>query len=391
MKRLFTAESVTSGHPDKVCDYIADSILDATIALDSDAHTAIEVSATTDFVLVMGEISSKVSVDVDKIVRAVIREIGYTREDEGFNADTVKIINLIHNQSADIAMGVNNSIENTLRGDADDLIGAGDQGMMFGFACTETKELMPLGISLSHALTKRLEEVRNNGILSYIRPDGKAQITVEYDGDNVKRIECIVVSTQHLDTVSTEQLRKDIKKMVIDKVVPKELVDSNTKIYINPTGKFVIGGPHGDSGLTGRKLIVDSYGSYCPHGGGATSGKDPTKVDRSAAYFMRYVAKNAVAAGFAEKLQIQVAYAIGKAEPVSVAVDCFGTEKLPIKTIEDAIVKVFDFRPKAIIRELKLNTPTYRKSTNYGNYGKEGLSWEKLDKVDMLKKVVNGD
>ncbi len=391
MKKLFTAESVTSGHPDKVCDYIADSILDATIALDSEAHTAIEVSATTDFVLVMGEITAKAMPDVESIVRAVVKEIGYTREDEGFCADTLKIVNLIHNQSPDIAMGVNNSIESTLRGDDDDRIGAGDQGMMFGYACTETAELMPLGISLSHALTKRLEEVRKEGTLPYIRPDGKAQITVEYDGDKVKRIECIVVSTQHLEEVSTETLRADVKREVIDKVVPRDLVDADTKIYINPTGKFVVGGPHGDSGLTGRKLIVDSYGSYCPHGGGATSGKDPTKVDRSAAYFMRYVAKNAVAAGFADRLQIQVAYAIGKAEPVSVAVDCFGTEKLPVDRIEQAILKVFDFRPKAIIRELKLNTPTYRRSTNYGNYGKEGLSWECLDKVEELKKAVNGD
>ncbi len=391
MTRFFTAESVTSGHPDKVCDYIADSVLDATLALDPNAHTGIEVSATTDFVLVMGEITATAMPDVEAIVRTAIKEIGYTRDDEGFNADTVQILNLLHGQSPDIAMGVNNSIENTLRGDEMDTIGAGDQGMMFGYACTETKELMPLGISLSHALTKRLEEVRKEGVLPYVRPDGKAQVTVEYDGDKVKRIDCIVLSTQHLDTVTTEQLRRDVKREVIDVVVPQGLIDSDTKFFINPTGKFVIGGPHGDSGLTGRKLVVDSYGSYCPHGGGATSGKDPTKVDRSAAYFMRYVAKNIVGAGLADKVQLQVAYAIGKAEPVSISVECYGTEKYPVAVIEGAVKEVFDFRPKAIIKELGLNAPIYRQTTNYGNYGKSGLRWEELDKVDALIKVVNGD
>ncbi len=391
MTRFFTAESVTSGHPDKVCDYIADSILDATIALDPNAHTAIEVSATTDFVLVMGEITATALPDVEAIVRQAIREIGYTRDDEGFSADTVKILNLLHGQSPDIAMGVNNSIENVTRGEDLDTIGAGDQGMMFGYACTETEELMPLGISLSHALTRRLEEVRVKGILPYVRPDGKAQVTVEYDNGAIKRIDCIVVSTQHLDTVTTAELREGVKREVIDVVVPAHLVDDNTAIYINPTGKFVVGGPHGDSGLTGRKLVVDSYGSYCPHGGGATSGKDPTKVDRSAAYFMRYVAKNIVGAGLCTKVQLQVAYAIGKAEPVSISVECYGTEKYPIADIEKAIRKVFDFRPKAIIAELALNTPTYRATTNYGNYGKSQLRWEQLDKVDALQKVINGD
>ncbi len=391
MTRFFTAESVTSGHPDKVCDYIADSILDATIALDPNAHTGIEVSATTDFVLVMGEITATAMPNVEDIVRSAIREIGYTRSDEGFSADTVKIVNLIHGQSPDIAMGVNNSIESTSRGEEMDTIGAGDQGMMFGYACTETEELMPLGISLSHALTRRLEEVRKTGILPYVRPDGKAQVTVEYDGGVVKRIDCIVISTQHLDSVTTDKLRQDVKREVIDAVVPAELVDTNTKYYINPTGKFVIGGPHGDSGLTGRKIVVDSYGSYCPHGGGATSGKDPTKVDRSAAYFMRYVAKNIVGAGLSDRVELQVAYAIGKAEPVSISINCYGTEKYPIAKIEEAVKKVFDFRPKAIIKELALNTPIYRQTTNYGNYGKPHLNWEQLDKVNALIKVVNGE
>lgn len=391
MKKYFTSESVTSGHPDKVCDLVADAILDDVLANDKTAHTAIEVGATTDFLVVMGEISSSHTPDVEKIARDVIRSIGYTRQDEGFSADTVTVINRLHTQSPDIAQGVNNSIENTLRGEEYDLIGAGDQGMMFGYATNETDEYLPLGFVLSHRLTRRLQEVREKGILPYVRPDGKAQVTVEYDGNTVKRIECVVVSTQHLDEVSTETLRADIRREVIDAVVPGEYVDENTKFFINPTGRFVTGGPHGDSGVTGRKIIVDSYGGYCPHGGGATSGKDPTKVDRSAAYYARYVAKNIVAAGLADVVEIQVAYAIGKAEPVSVMVSTSGTGKYDESLIADAVLKVFDFRPKAIIDRLGLQSPIYKTVTNYGNYGKSYLPWERTDKVEELKRIFNAD
>ncbi len=388
MIKYFTSESVTLGHPDKVCDLVADAILDDVLSHDKNAHTAIEVCATTDFLVVLGEVTSSHTPDVEKIAREVVKSIGYTRNDEGFSSDSITVLNKLHTQSPDIAQGVNNSIENTERGEKYDLLGAGDQGMMFGFATNETPEYLPLGFVLSHKLTKRLQEVREKGIIPYLRPDGKAQVTVEYDGNDVKRIECVVVSTQHLDTVTTEELRKAVKKEVIDKVIPVEYLDADTKFYINPTGRFVTGGPNGDSGVTGRKIIVDSYGGYCPHGGGATSGKDPTKVDRSAAYYARYVAKNIVAAGFSDKVQIQVAYAIGKAEPVSIMISTEGTAKIDEKEIAEIVKKVFDFRPKAIIEKLGLQSPIYKTVTNYGNYGKDYLPWEKLDKVEELQEFA---
>lgn len=389
-KSYFTAESVTAGHPDKVADKIADAILDATLTVDPDAHTAIEVALTTDYVLVMGEISANGYPDVEKIVRETVREIGYDREGEGFSADTLKVDVRLDRQSPDIAQGVNRSLEAS-SGDKYDLTGAGDQGMMFGYASDETESLMPLGIVLAHALTKRLEEVRRDGTVPFLRPDGKAQVSLEYRDGKPSRIDCIVVSTQHEESADIETVREAVRKEVIDKTVPQNLIDRETKVLINPTGRFVVGGPHGDSGLTGRKLIVDSYGSYAAHGGGATSGKDPSKVDRSSAYFARYAAKNIVAAGLAEKVQLQVAYAIGKARPVSLEVNTFGTGKVADERIAEAVLKVFDFRPAAIIETLGLKNPIYRSVTNYGAFGKEGLPWERTDKTAELIKELNGN
>lgn len=387
-KSYFTAESVTAGHPDKVADKIADAILDATLEIDSDAHTAIEVACTTDFVLVMGEISASGYPDVERIVRKTVEEIGYDRDGEGFSADTLTVDVRLDRQSPDIAQGVNNSIE-SVSGDKYDRIGAGDQGMMFGYASNETESLMPMGIVLAHALTKRLEDARRDGSVPFLRPDGKAQVSLEYLDGKVNRIDCIVVSTQHEASANIETVRRAVKEEIIDKTVPKNLIDENTKILINPTGRFVVGGPHGDSGLTGRKLIVDSYGSYAAHGGGATSGKDPSKVDRSSAYFARYAAKNIVAAGLADKVQLQVAYAIGKARPVSLEVDTFGTGKVSDEKIAAAVSEVFDFRPAAIAEILGLKKPIYKMTTNYGAFGKPDLPWEKTDKVAELIKAVN--
>ena len=386
-KRLFTSESVTEGHPDKVCDKISDSILDALVAQDPKARVACETVCNTGFALVTGEISSNANVDYEKIVRKAVLDIGYDSEEKGFDGNNCEVIVRLDKQSADIAMGVDSSLENKeSNAQKYDLIGAGDQGMVFGFACDETKELMPLPISLAHKLTYRLTQVRKNNILNYLRPDGKAPVTVEYRDDKVYRIDAIVVSTQHDETVDIEQLRKDVKKHVIEYVIPKELIDDNTKYYINPTGRFVIGGPHGDSGLTGRKIIVDSYGGYCPHGGGAYSGKDATKVDRSASYYARYVCKNIVASGIAKKCQLDIAYAIGVARPVALQVNTFGTSKYSDEQVSKIMNKVFDFRPLAIIDQLNLQTPTFAASTNYGHFGREdaNLSWERCDKVDAI-------
>ena len=387
MKNYFTSESVSSGHPDKLCDYIADCILDAYISKDPKSRVACECSVTTDFLLVMGEITSSAKVDVKEIVKKAIKEVGYTERGIGFSADKVKILLKLNKQSADIAQGVDNSLE-FLGDDKYDKTGAGDQGIMFGYACRETAELMPLPIMLAHKMCARLEEVRKQGILNYLRPDGKGQITVEYEGKKVKRIETVVLSTQHNSSVKTEQLREDIKRLVIDQVLPKEYLDEDTKYFINPTGRFEIGGPNGDSGLTGRKIVVDTYGGRCPHGGGAFSGKDPTKVDRSATYMARYVCKNVVASGLADECQIQVAYAIGVAKPVSVMVNTFGTGKLKDEKLADVIVKEFDLRPSAIIEKLELEKPIYSKTTCYGHFGKEFLPWERTDKVEDLKKYV---
>jgi S-adenosylmethionine synthetase len=390
-KRFFTSESVTEGHPDKVCDQIADAVLDAIIAQDPNAHVACEVTATTGVVHVMGEISTNCYVDIPSIARGVVCDIGYNDPAYGFDGNTCGVLTSIDAQSPDIAMGVNESFE-TKNGahDEDDLIGAGDQGMMFGYACDETPELMPMAISLAHKLSKRLTEVRKNGTLTYLRPDGKTQVTVEYDGDTPVRVDTVVVSAQHDPDVSLEQIRKDIKEQVIEKIIPAKWLDENTKYFINPTGRFVIGGPVGDSGLTGRKIIVDTYGGYGRHGGGAFSGKDPTKVDRSASYAARYVAKNIVAAGLAKKCEVQIAYAIGVARPVSISVDTFGTSEYGNDELAAAVAKVFDLRPNAIIRKLDLRRPIYRSISNYGHMGREDLNvpWEKRDKVDALKAAL---
>ena len=391
-KHLFTSESVTEGHPDKVCDQISDAILDDIMAKDPTAHVACEVTATTGMVHVMGEISTECYVDIDAIARKVIKEIGYDSPDAGFNGATCAVLTSIDMQSPDIAMGVNESLE-TKNGaaDQDDLIGAGDQGMMFGYACDETPELMPMPISLAHKLAKRLTEVRKNGEMDYLRPDGKSQVTVEYDENNKPvRVDAVVISSQHSDSVSMEQLRADVMEKVIKATSPAELLDENTKYYINPTGRFVVGGPQGDTGLTGRKIIVDTYGGYARHGGGAFSGKDPSKVDRSAAYATRWVAKNIVAAGLAKQCEVQVAYAIGVAKPVSIMVDTFGTGTVADETIEKAVEKVFDLTPAAIIRELDLRKPIYRKLAAYGHMGREdlGVKWENTDRVDALKAAV---
>ena len=387
MKNFFTSESVTNGHPDKVCDQVSDAILDAYIAIDPLSRVACECMATKDFLFITGEITSSAKVDVKKIAKDVIKEIGYTEKKLGFSDKSVKILVKLNTQSPDIALGVDNSTE-SCSGDKYDKIGAGDQGIMFGYACRETEELMPLPIMLSHKLCKKLEETRKTGVLSYLRPDGKGQVTIEYDASKPKRIEAVVLSTQHNSEISTEQLRKDLKEKVIDVVLPKEYLDENTKYYINPTGRFEIGGPAGDSGLTGRKIIVDTYGGKCPHGGGAFSGKDPTKVDRSATYMARYIAKNIVASGLADECQIQVAYAIGVAKPVSVRVTTFGTGKLKDEEIAEIIVKEFDLRPSAIIDKFNLQTPIYFKTASYGHFGNPEFNWEKTDRVEDLRKYL---
>lgn len=388
MKKFFTSESVTEGHPDKICDQISDAVLDAILAKDENARVACECMATTGMVLVTGEISTNCYVDIDKIARDTIREIGYDRAKYGFDCDTCAILTTIKDQSPDIALGVNNSVEHRESGEKADLIGAGDQGLMFGYATDETPEYMPLPISLAHKMARRLTEVRKSGTLTYLRPDGKTQITVEYDGRKPIRVDTVVVSTQHSEAVTTEQLRLDIKKYVIDPILEGGLADENTKYYINPTGRFEIGGPHGDSGLTGRKIIVDTYGGSCAHGGGAFSGKDPTKVDRSASYMLRYVAKNIVAAGLAKECHIEVAYAIGVAKPVSLFVDTNGTGVLSDERLCEIISKEFDLRPYTIIETLDLRKPIYKKTAAYGHFGREEFPWERLDRVADLKKYL---
>ena len=389
-KYLFTSESVTEGHPDKICDQISDAVLDAILEKDPDGRVACETAVTTGMVLVMGEISTKCYVDIPKIAREVIRDIGYDRAKFGFDCDTCGIITSIDEQSGDIALGVDRALEAKEAGITEEDNGAGDQGMMFGFACDDTPELMPMPISLAHKLAKRLAQVRKDGTMPYLRPDGKTQVTIEYEDDRPIAVETIVVSNQHSPDVPMEQLRADIKREVIDAIVPKELMRPETKIFINPTGRFVIGGPQGDSGLTGRKIIVDTYGGMGRHGGGAFSGKDPTKVDRSAAYAARYVAKNIVAAKLARKCEVQLAYAIGVAKPVSINVNTFGTGKVADEVLEQAVEKVFDLRPTAIIRSLDLRRPIYRKLAAYGHMGREdlGVNWEKTDKVDALLAAV---
>lgn len=393
-KRLFTSESVTEGHPDKMCDAISDAVLDALLKQDPMSRVACETATTTGLVMVMGEITSNAYVDIQKVVRDTIREIGYTRGEYGFDADTCGIITALDEQSADIAMGVDKALEareNTMSDDEIEAIGAGDQGMMFGYATNETEEYMPYPISLAHKLALQLTKVRKDGTLSYLRPDGKTQVSVEYDeNDRPVRLEAVVLSTQHAPEVSQEQIHEDIKKYVFDVILPKDMVDENTKFFINPTGRFVIGGPHGDSGLTGRKIIVDTYGGYARHGGGAFSGKDCTKVDRSAAYAARYVAKNIVAAGLAKKCEIQLSYAIGVAHPTSVMVDTFGTGKLSDTRLVEIIRENFDLRPAGIIKMLDLRRPIYKQTAAYGHFGRNDLDlpWEKLDKVDVLKKYL---
>ena len=388
MRNYFTSESVTSGHPDKVCDNISDAVLDSILALDPTARVACECSVTTDFVLVMGEVTTTAQIDVEKVVRDTIKEIGYTEQGVGFSFDGAKVLIKLNKQSPDIALGVDNSKEAKDGGDRYDKIGAGDQGIMFGYACTETEELMPLPIVLAQKMCEKLEQVRKSGELNYLRPDGKGQVTVEYQNGTPIRVEAVVLSSQHNESVTTEQLRKDLKEKVIAKVIPEKYLDENTKYFINPTGRFEVGGPNGDSGLTGRKIIVDTYGGKCPHGGGAFSGKDPTKVDRSAAYMARYVCKNVVKAGLAEKCQVQFAYAIGVAKPVSLFVNTKGTGKLTDGEIADIIAKEFDLRPYSIIKTLDLRRPIYKKSAAYGHFGRSEFPWERLDRVDDLKKYL---
>ena len=393
-KRLFTSESVTEGHPDKICDQISDAILDELMRQDPMSRVACETAITTGLVLVMGEITTKGYVDIQKVVRETIREIGYDRAKYGFDCDTCGVITALDEQSADIALGVDKALEakeNKMTDEEIDAIGAGDQGMMFGYATNETEEYMPYPISLAHKLARKLTEVRKNGTLKYLRPDGKSQVTVEYD-ENGKpaRLDAVVLSTQHDPEVSQEQIHEDIKKYVFDTVLPQDMIDENTKFFVNPTGRFVIGGPHGDSGLTGRKIIVDTYGGYAHHGGGAFSGKDCTKVDRSAAYAARYVAKNIVAAGLADKCEIQLSYAIGVAHPTSVMVDTFGTGKLSDEKLVEIIRENFDLRPAGIIKMLDLRRPIYKQTAAYGHFGRNDIDvpWEKTDKVEMLKKYM---
>ena len=389
MGYLFTSESVTEGHPDKICDQISDAVLDAIIEQDPNARVACETCCTTGMVMIMGEISTNCYVDIPSIARNVVLEIGYDRAKYGFDGTTCSVLTSIDEQSSDIAMGVDHSLE-TKEGKEEDNNGAGDQGMMFGYACDETPELMPLSISLAHRLAKQLTAVRKDGTLDYLRPDGKTQVTIEYENDVPKRVDTIVISTQHSDTVELETIRKDLKKYVIDVIIDPTMMDENTKIYINPTGRFVIGGPQGDSGLTGRKIIVDTYGGYARHGGGAFSGKDCTKVDRSASYAARYAAKNIVASGLAEKCEVQLSYAIGVAQPTSIMVDTFGTGKLSDERITEIVRENFDFRPAGIIKELTLRRPIYRQTAAYGHFGREDLDlpWERLDKVNELKKYL---
>ena len=389
-KVLFTSESVTEGHPDKICDQISDAILDALLEQDPMSRVACETCTTTGIVMVMGEISTKAYVDIQKIVRDTVREIGYTRGKYGFDADTCGVITTIDEQSSDIAMGVDKALEakeNNMTDEEIDAIGAGDQGMMFGFATNETEEYMPYPISLAHKLSRQLTKVRKDGTLSYLRPDGKTQVTVEYDDGKPSRLDAVVLSTQHDPDITQEQIHEDIKREVFDKILPADMVDDETKFFINPTGRFVIGGPHGDAGLTGRKIIVDTYGGYARHGGGAFSRKDCTKVDRSAAYAARYVAKNIVAAGLADKCEIQLSYAIGVAEPTSIMVDTFGTGKKSNQELVDLIRKYFDLRPAGIIKMLDLRRPIYKQTAAYGHFGRNDLDlpWERLDKVDLLK------
>ena len=396
-KLLFTSESVTEGHPDKMCDAISDAILDALMEQDPMSRVACETATTTGLVMVMGEITTKAYVDIQKIVRETIREIGYDRAKYGFDCDTCGVLTAIDEQSADIALGVDKALEAKQAGEKHmteeelDAIGAGDQGMMFGFASNETEEYMPYPISMAHKLARRLTEVRKNGTLKYLRPDGKTQVTVEYDeNDKPVRLDAVVLSTQHDENVSQEQIHEDIKKYVFDPILPKDMIDDETKFFINPTGRFVIGGPHGDAGLTGRKIIVDTYGGYARHGGGAFSGKDCTKVDRSAAYAARYVAKNLVAAGFADRCEIQLSYAIGVAQPTSIMVDTFGTGKLADDRIVEIVRENFDLRPAGIIKMLDLRRPIYRQTAAYGHFGRTDikLPWEALDKVEDLKKYL---
>ena len=396
-RRLFTSESVTEGHPDKMCDAISDAILDALMEQDPMSRVACETATTTGLVMVMGEITTKAYVDIQKIVRETIREIGYDRAKYGFDCDTCGVLTAIDEQSADIALGVDKALEAKQAGEKHmteeelDAIGAGDQGMMFGFASNETEEYMPYPISMAHKLARRLTEVRKNGTLKYLRPDGKTQVTVEYDeNDKPVRLDAVVLSTQHDENVSQEQIHEDIKKYVFDEIIPADMVDENTKFFINPTGRFVIGGPHGDSGLTGRKIIVDTYGGYARHGGGAFSGKDCTKVDRSAAYAARYVAKNIVAAGLADKCEIQLSYAIGVAHPTSIMVDTFGTGKVSTEKLVEIIRENFDLRPAGIIKMLDLRRPIYKQTAAYGHFGRHDvdLPWEKLDRVEDLKKYL---
>ena len=396
-RRLFTSESVTEGHPDKMCDAISAAILDALMEQDPMSRVACETATTTGLVMVMGEITTKAYVDIQKIVRETIREIGYDRAKYGFDCDTCGVLTAIDEQSADIALGVDKALEAKQAGEKHmteeelDAIGAGDQGMMFGFASNETEEYMPYPISMAHKLARRLTEVRKNGTLKYLRPDGKTQVTVEYDeNDKPVRLDAVVLSTQHDENVSQEQIHEDIKKYVFDEIIPADMVDENTKFFINPTGRFVIGGPHGDSGLTGRKIIVDTYGGYARHGGGAFSGKDCTKVDRSAAYAARYVAKNIVAAGLADKCEIQLSYAIGVAHPTSIMVDTFGTGKVSNEKLVEIIRENFDLRPAGIIKMLDLRRPIYKQTAAYGHFGRHDvdLPWEKLDRVEDLKKYL---
>lgn len=391
MKKLFTSESVTEGHPDKICDLISDSILDAIIAEDPMARVACETTVTTGVVSVMGEITTTASVDYEDIIRNRVREIGYDRAKYGFDCETCAVMSMIHKQSPDIAMGVDRSLEAKNGQDSAYEIGAGDQGMMFGFACDETPELMPMAISLAHKMAKRLTEVRKNGTLAYLRPDGKTQVTIEYDGDRPVRVDTVVVSTQHNPDVSIDTIRADMLEYVIKPTIPDGFFDEDTKVYVNPTGRFVVGGPQGDSGLTGRKIIVDTYGGYGRHGGGAFSGKDPTKVDRTAAYAARYIAKNIVAAGIAKKCEVQLAYAIGVARPVSLMIDTFGTSELSGEVIADAVSKLVDLRPAAIIEKFNLRKPIYAALAAYGQIGREDLNvaWERRDLANALRRELD--